>query len=159
MISAFFATWLTLCIFILLPFFGMWYRRNFVLEFHHFFSSLVCFLSSYCPFPLSFSFHSCMLWFFYSCLAALFPVSPNTYSTIPLSSFITLSSVFPRCHDYSCEVIIASRKSTVDTEGVFRAHTRQGAIVFRQLLVPLLLALHQTMELNGESDWGRARWL
>lgn len=41
-------------------------------------------------------------------------------------SFFTSSSVFPWCHGYSCEVIIASRKSTVDTEGVFRVHTRWG---------------------------------
>lgn len=37
-------------------------------------------------------------------------------------------------------------------------HTHDGgAILFRQLLVPLLLALHQTMELNGKKKKKRLR--
>lgn len=37
-------------------------------------------------------------------------------------------------------------------------HTHDGgAILFRQLLVPLLLALHQTMELNGKKKKIRLR--
>lgn len=102
---------------------------------------LFTFLHSHCSFPSSPAF-SFLIFFFVS-------VSLNTFSIVSLSSFFTLSSVLPRCHGYSCEAIIASRKSTADTEEVFRAHTRWGAIVFRQLLVPLLLALHQTTRLNG----------
>lgn len=63
---------------------------------------------------------------------------------IPILPFSVVSlcvKLHPCSHGYSCEEVIASRKSTADTEGVFRAHTWWGAILFRQLLLPLLLDL------------------